>query len=49
MKNYVAIIKHDAGMFRMFLKALSIEAAIQQICKIEGCPACAIIRITEKN
>lgn len=49
MNRYTATIKHDTGKYKITTDAENQEKAIELICKAENCPACAIIKLTEKE
>lgn len=46
MKTYIAVLKHDKGLFRLKVTARNISSALQQIMNAEKCPQQAIKRLT---
>jgi len=49
MKTYTATLKHDTGKIRLRVIASSEQAAIDMICKAEGCPPRAIVKLMVKE
>lgn len=46
MKWYKCHVKHDKGTIRIKVFAASVGDAIRKVCSAEGCPECAIFKVT---
>jgi hypothetical protein len=42
---YRMTLQHDKGLVRITTAATSIQAAIDTVCRAEGCPECAVVRV----